>query len=110
MDAGVCSADDIDRVVKLTFALRLPALGPMENMDLVGLDAAERIQKYLLPDLARNTDPSACLSDKVKAGELGMKRGKGFYDWSKRDAKKTIENRDRQIVRQLQFLKEIGEL
>ncbi|HEY2342640.1 MAG TPA: 3-hydroxyacyl-CoA dehydrogenase family protein, partial [Chthoniobacteraceae bacterium] len=37
VDAGVCSAADIDQVVKGTFALRLPALGPMENMDLVGL-------------------------------------------------------------------------
>src|SRR6185503_4624370 len=77
VDAGVCSAEDIDRVVKLTFALRLPALGPMENMDLVGIDAAERIQKYLLPELAKNTTPSACLSAKVKAGELGMKSGQG---------------------------------
>ena len=110
VDAGVCSAKDIDRVVKLTFALRLPALGPMENIDLVGLDAAERIQKYLLPGLAKNTEPSACLSNKVKAAEFGMKSGQGFYDWSKRDAKKVIENRDRQIVRQLEFLKEIGEL
>jgi 3-hydroxyacyl-CoA dehydrogenase len=50
------------------------------------------------------------LSNKVKAAEFGMKSGQGFYDWSKRDAKKVIENRDRQIVRQLEFLKEIGEL
>ena len=110
VDAGVCTAGDIDRVVKLTFALRLPALGPMENIDLVGLDAAERIQKYLFPDLAANSAPSACLSDRVKSGQLGMKSGLGFYDWSKRDAAKLIENRDRQIVRQLEFLKEIGEL
>ena len=46
----------------------------------------------------------------VKSGQLGMKSGLGFYDWSKRDAAKLIENRDRQIVRQLEFLKEIGEL
>lgn len=110
VDAGVCTAEEVDKVVKLTFALRLPALGPMENMDLVGLDAAERVQKYLLPDLAKNTIPSACLSEKVAAGELGMKNGKGFYDWTKRDPNKLIENRDRQIARQVQFLKEIGEI
>ena len=110
VDAGVCTAEEVDKVVKLTFALRLPALGPMENMDLVGLDAAERVQKYLLPDLANNTVPSACLSEKVAAGELGMKSGKGFYDWTKRDPKQLIENRDSQIARQVQFLKEIGEI
>ena len=46
----------------------------------------------------------------VAAGELGMKTGSGFYDWSKRDARKVIANRDRQIARQLAFLKELGEL
>ncbi len=35
---GVCSADDVDRVARLTFGLRPPAVGPCENMDLVGLD------------------------------------------------------------------------
>ena len=109
VDAGVCTPEEVDRVVKLTFALRLPVLGPFENMDLIGLDAAERIQKYLFPDLATNAVPSACLSDKVAAGELGMKTGSGFYDWSKRDGQKVIADRDRQIVRQLAFLKELGE-
>jgi 3-hydroxybutyryl-CoA dehydrogenase len=110
VDAGVCTPEEADRVVKLTFALRLPVLGPFENMDLVGLDAAARIQKYLFPNLAANHVPSRCLLDKVAAGQLGMKSGRGFYDWSKDDATRVIENRDRQIARQLEFLKEIGEL
>ena len=109
VDAGVCTPEEVDRVVKLTFALRLPVLGPFENMDLIGLDAAERIQKYLFPDLATNAAPSACLSNKVAAGELGMKTGSGFYDWSKRDGQKVIADRDRQIARQLAFLRELGE-
>lgn len=110
VDSGVCTAEEVDRIVKLTFALRLPALGPMENMDLIGLDAAHRLQSYLLPDLATNAAPSACLADKVKAGDLGMKTGRGFHDWSKRDAAKVIANRDAQIARQVAFLEEIGEL
>lgn len=110
VDAGVCSAEDIDIVTKLTFALRLPALGPMENMDVIGLDAVERIQKYLLPDLAANKTPSITLSSHVAAGRLGTKAGTGFYDWSTRDAGALLRARDLQIVRQLQFLREIGHL
>lgn len=110
VEQGVCTSEDVDRVVKLTFALRLPALGPMENMDLVGLELAERVQRYLLPDLARNTIPASCMTDKIAAGDVGMKSGRGFYDWTKRDAKKVIENRDAQIARQVAFLREIGEL
>jgi len=108
VDAGVCSPEDIDRVVKGTFALRLPVLGPMENMDLVGIKLVEAIQRYLLPDLAANTKPSDALTTRLQDGETGMNAGRGFYDWSKRDAAATIALRDKQVARQLRFLKEEG--
>ncbi|RBP47926.1 3-hydroxyacyl-CoA dehydrogenase [Roseimicrobium gellanilyticum] len=108
VDAGVCSAEDIDRVVKWTFALRLPALGPMENIDLVGVGLVHRVESYLFPHLATNAVPSDALSSRLKGGETGMDAGRGFYDWKERDAKATVVLRDRQIVRQLQFLREQG--
>jgi 3-hydroxybutyryl-CoA dehydrogenase len=108
VDAGVCSAEDIDRVVKGTFALRLPALGPMENMDLVGLGLVESVERYLLPHLAVNSTPAEALTTRLRDGASGMKAGRGFYDWSTHDAAATVALRDRQIVRQLQFLREQG--
>ena len=108
VQAGICTAEDVDRVVKWTFALRLPALGPMENMDLVGLGLAESVQRYLLPDLASNSVPSSELTSRLSRGETGMRSGKGFYDWSTRDAASTIELRDEQIVQQLRFLERQG--
>lgn len=108
VDAGVCSAEDIDRVVKWTFALRLPALGPMENIDLVGVNLVHRVESYLFPHLATNAAPSEALSSRLQRGDTGMDAGQGFYDWSERDAKATVALRDRQIVRQLQFLREQG--
>jgi len=106
IDAGACTAEDIDRVVKWTFALRLPALGPMENMDLVGHALVEKVQRYLLPDLASNKIPSNVLLTGLANGKSGMAAGQGFYDWKDRDSQATIALRDRQILRQLQFLKE----
>jgi 3-hydroxybutyryl-CoA dehydrogenase len=35
----------------------------------------------VFPDLCNDTVPAAVLAAKVKAGEIGMKSGKGFYDW-----------------------------
>ncbi len=110
VETGVASAADVDEVVKLTFALRLPAVGPLENIDLVGLELVEKIQRYLLPDLADHHEPSKLLRDKLAAGELGMKSGRGFHDWSERDAQATMERRDRQIVRQLATSRELGVL
>jgi 3-hydroxybutyryl-CoA dehydrogenase len=108
VDAGVCTPEDIDKVVKGTFALRLPVLGPMENMDLVGIGLVESVERYLLPHLATNTVPAAALITRLRDGTTGMRDGRGFYDWSRRDASAVVALRDRQIVRQLQFLKEQG--
>jgi 3-hydroxybutyryl-CoA dehydrogenase len=110
IDNDVCSAQDIDTIVRMTFALRLPLLGPVENMDYVGLDATLRLQKYMGPYLANNQTPAECLVRRVDEGHLGAKSGQGFYDWSQRDIHDVIAKRDAQIVRQLDFLRELGEL
>jgi len=106
VEAGVCTAEDIDRVVKGTFALRLPVLGPMENMDLVGLGLVEKVERYLFPYLATSAEPSEALVSRLQKGETGMKAGRGFYDWSQRDAGAVVALRDKQIARQLEFIRE----
>jgi 3-hydroxybutyryl-CoA dehydrogenase len=108
VDAGVCTAEDVDRVVKWTFALRLPVLGPMENMDLVGLGLVASVQRYLLPALATNATPAEALTTRLECGDKGMDAGRGFYDWTARDPCSVAALRDLQIVRQLQFLREQG--
>lgn len=110
VDAGVCTAQDVDRVVKWTFALRLPALGPFENMDVVGLPLVQSIETYLFPHLAVNHEPARSLTTRVQDGRTGMKAGQGFYDWTQRDAAETVALRDRQVVQQLQFLRAQGAL
>jgi 3-hydroxybutyryl-CoA dehydrogenase len=103
---GIASAEDVDRVAKMTFGLRLPVVGPLENMDIVGLDLVETIHKYLLADLAANRKPGQLLESMVQKSQLGMKTGSGFYDWNKRDPAALIEARDQQIVRELKRLRQ----
>ena len=103
---GVASAEDIDRVARLTFGLRAPAVGPLENMDLVGLDLIKAIHEYLLRDLSNDTEPLPALERHLADGNLGMKTGHGFYDWQMRDGRRLLERRNRQIVHQLAFLRE----
>jgi 3-hydroxyacyl-CoA dehydrogenase/enoyl-CoA hydratase/3-hydroxybutyryl-CoA epimerase len=51
--------------------------GPVELADRVGLDVALHVAKILAPVLG--TEPPALLANKVAAGELGVKAGRGFY-------------------------------
>jgi 3-hydroxybutyryl-CoA dehydrogenase len=107
---GIAGPEDIDMVARLTFGLRMPVLGPLENMDLVGLDLIDTIHSYMLASLSSDRDVLPALRERTEHDEMGIKSGKGFYDWSDRDASELIERRDAQIVRQLNYLKETGAL
>jgi 3-hydroxybutyryl-CoA dehydrogenase len=82
VENGVCDADTIDLVVKNSFGLRLPVLGPMENADLVGTDLALDIQKVLSRDLEDRHDPNPLLQQLVNEGKLGFKSNQGFKSWT----------------------------
>jgi 3-hydroxybutyryl-CoA dehydrogenase len=76
---GVASAADIDKAMELGY--RHP-MGPLRLTDLVGLDVRLDISRHLASSLGPRFAPPQILIDKVAAGELGKKSGKGFYDWS----------------------------
>lgn len=75
---GVASAADIDAAMELGY--KHPS-GPLKTTDLVGLDVRLHIAEYLASELGERFAPPQILRDKVAAGELGRKSGKGFYDW-----------------------------
>jgi 3-hydroxyacyl-CoA dehydrogenase len=101
LEAGVASADDIDLAVRTSFGIRFPITGPLESADLTGLDVIEAIHGYLLPDLDRAAAPQHALIERVAAGALGVKAGRGFHDWTKRDARELVRQRDEELVRRL---------
>lgn len=75
---GVASARDIDQAMKL--GLNHP-MGPLELADLVGLDTRLRNMEYLYQTLGEKYRPCPLLIKYVKAGRLGKKNGKGFYEY-----------------------------
>ena len=60
------------------------------------------IQDYVNQDLANNREAHPLLGEMLERGDLGVKSGKGFYDWSEKDWDEVRERRDRFI---LHFLK-----
>ena len=80
--AGICDAETVDLVVKNSFGMRLPVLGPLENADLVGLDLTLAIHKIILRQLEASPEPSPLLARYAGEQRLGMKTGRGFYEWT----------------------------
>jgi 3-hydroxybutyryl-CoA dehydrogenase len=79
LEAGVASAADIDKAIKL--GLNHP-MGPFEMVDLVGLDVRLKILEYLHQALGEKYRPSSLLRKYVEEGRLGRKTGRGVYDYT----------------------------
>ena len=79
VDKGLATPEEIDARMK---KLGMP-MGPYETMDYVGLDIHYHVLLYLGEKLSPDFKPTKWLKDKVDAGTLGKKTGKGIYDWSK---------------------------
>ncbi|HEY4268428.1 MAG TPA: 3-hydroxyacyl-CoA dehydrogenase family protein [Galbitalea sp.] len=78
LEEGVASAADIDAAMVLGY--KFP-VGPLRLTDIVGLDVRLGIAEYLHEHLGERFAPPQLLRDKVAAGELGRKSGRGFFDW-----------------------------
>ncbi len=77
---GVAGVDEIDTVMKLGMA---HPMGPLQLADFIGLDVCLSIMK-VLHDGFKNEKYAPCqlLVNMVTDGNLGVKSGKGFYQYS----------------------------
>jgi 3-hydroxybutyryl-CoA dehydrogenase len=79
VDEGVASVDDVDRAWMIFCGM---PIGPFGIMDIVGLDVVLDIEQVYHAESGDPRDaPPRLLTDKVAAGELGVKAGRGFYHY-----------------------------
>jgi 3-hydroxybutyryl-CoA dehydrogenase len=80
LDEGVAGVTEIDTVMKLGMA---HPMGPLQLADFIGLDVCLAILNVLQEGFANpKYAPCSLLVNMVTAGNLGIKSGLGFYDYS----------------------------
>ncbi|HEU5433432.1 MAG TPA: 3-hydroxyacyl-CoA dehydrogenase NAD-binding domain-containing protein [Thermomicrobiales bacterium] len=98
LDEGVASAEAIDTVVKWGIGYKLAVIGPLELLDMAGLDIYTSVANYLNPDLSNRADVSPTVTSKVAAGRLGIKTQGGLFDYTPEQIQQLAQRRGKLLL------------
>ena len=97
IDNGYCDAQAIDLACQASFVPRACVLGIMKRIDFGGVDMTYnnfKNRSYAAPQWDHIPQ---ILQDKIDAGDLGIKTGKGFYDYTGKDIEAVKAKRDKYL-------------
>jgi 3-hydroxybutyryl-CoA dehydrogenase len=107
IDQGIASAEQIDDIARRLLAPRMCITGLLQQKDISGLDTHALAQRGIVPHLCHDKTPSTVLQNLFEQGHLGLKTGRGFYDWSQADAAKVRADAARKVARIIALMQEL---
>jgi 3-hydroxybutyryl-CoA dehydrogenase len=108
IDNGVVTHEDLDTAIKSSVGMRYALFGPMEQEDVTGLDTAVRIGTQVFKTLSNAIEPPAALQSRVSQGFLGVKSGRGWYDYKGKTRTQIISERNQKLISLLKALQSIN--
>ena len=104
LEEGIATAEDIDKIVRTSFGFRLGAYGPMQVIDLAGVDIYDAIWNQFYEKFPTDVfKPPQIIGEMAKRGELGLKSGQGFYKYSPEEQVKVVRERDKRLIDRLKL-------
>ncbi len=98
LDEGVASAEDIDKITKWGIGYKLAVIGPLELLDMAGLDIYTAVASYLNKDLSNATGISSTVTSKVQEGKLGIKTQGGLFEYTPEQIQQLQQRRGRLLL------------
>lgn len=87
VENGYATVEDVDRACRNNAGYWMTLVGVFRWMDLTGVPAYHTVMKDLFPTLSNQTSVPVLIDDIVKQGGRGVANAKGFYSYTKEEAK-----------------------
>ena len=101
------TADELDIAVKASIIPRAMVLGFVQRYDFTGLDLSYgNLQNKAFIEAPIDNEPRSLL-ERVERGELGVKSGKGFFDYSDRPLEEVLKKRDAALLEVFNDVKDL---
>jgi 3-hydroxybutyryl-CoA dehydrogenase len=108
LDNDFVSPQELDEAAKWGLAMRMMVVGVVQRIDFGGLDLTARsFERPAFPLTPLEYKPKK-IFELYKQGHLGVKTGKGFYDYSGRTEAEVCKERDVKLIRIFKALKAIA--
>jgi 3-hydroxybutyryl-CoA dehydrogenase/5-formyl-3-hydroxy-2-methylpyridine 4-carboxylate dehydrogenase len=98
VDRGIIDPEGLDLNVRWGIGYKLAVIGPMELLDMAGLDIYNAVGSYLNQDLSTSGEVSSTIRSLIEDGRLGMKTGGGIYDYTPEDVERLRGARAAKLV------------
>jgi 3-hydroxybutyryl-CoA dehydrogenase len=107
LDNGYMTPEQLDIAVKASIIPRAMVLGFVQRYDFTGLDLSyNNLQNPTFVEAPLDNQPHS-LKERVERGELGVKTGKGFYDYSDRPLEQVLRERDAAMLKVFEQAKDL---
>ena len=103
LERGVASAEDIDRAFQASVGFRLAAIGPLLVYDFAGVDMQACVYSQLVESIRSDRNVHDLVRNLVAEGHLGVKTGKGLFDYTPESIKKIEKQRDQRYLELLKL-------
>lgn len=99
LDNGYITAEQLDLAVKASIAPRMMLLGLVQRYDFTGLDlSARNLQNTAFLEPPIDNEPKSLVS-LVEKGDIGVKSGRGFFDYTDKELEETLKDRDNYLLK-----------
>lgn len=109
LDSEIVTPEQLDAAAKAGLALRMMVIGLVQRIDFGGLDLSVKNldNPYVRSQITPIDYKPQKIYELVKEGHLGVKTGKGFYDYSGKTEAEVCYDRDIKLIKMLKAYKEL---